>query len=62
MDNATKIQAVINTLSLLNVPATYNNADRLTGIYKILAEVRDSLSIPSEPKEVTQDGGQDNIE
>ena len=54
MDNATKIQAVINTLALLEIPASYSNVDRMTGIYKILAEVRDSLAAP-EPKEDGQD-------
>ncbi len=62
MDNATKIQAVINTLSLLEIPATYNNVDRMTGIYKTLIEVRDSLSANDEPKGDRQDDRQDNAE
>ena len=43
-DNADKIQAVINTLKNLNIPATYENVRRMTGIYETLAEVRDSLN------------------
>lgn len=62
MDNATKIQAVINTLALLEIPASYSNVDRMLGIYKTLAEVRDSLAAPDEPKEEEQDDGQDRAE
>ena len=62
MDNATKIQAVINTLALLMIPASYENADKVVGIYKVLAEVRDSLAAPDEPKEEEQDDGQDRAE
>lgn len=43
MDNATKLQAVINTIPLLNIQATFENVNHLTGIYKILCEVRDDL-------------------
>jgi hypothetical protein len=62
MDNATKIQAVINTLALLEIPASYSNVDRMIGIYKTLAEVRDSLAAPDEPKEEAEDEGQDRAE
>lgn len=43
MDNADKIQAVINTLDTLMIPATYDNVNRVLGMYNTLAEVRDSL-------------------
>ena len=43
MDNADKIQAVINTLDTLMIPATYDNVNRVLGMYNTLAEVRDNL-------------------
>lgn len=43
MDNADRIQAVINTLETIMIPATYDNANRVLGIYNTLAEVRESL-------------------
>jgi hypothetical protein len=48
MTNAEKIQIVMNTIETLTVPASYENANRLTGIYQTLAEVRDDLSKPAE--------------
>ena len=51
MDNATRIQAVINTLERMNIPNTWENTDRLFGIYQILFMVRDDLSKPAEPAE-----------
>ena len=44
---AQNIQIVINTLETLNMPATFNNVNHMTGIHKLLAQVRDTLmSIP----------------
>lgn len=43
MDNATKIQAVINTLDLIKFDGTYDNCNRLFGIHRTLMEVRDDL-------------------
>ena len=43
MDNADRIQAVINTLDTLMIPATYDNVNRVLGIYNTLVEVRDDL-------------------
>lgn len=42
-DNAEKIQAVINTIKMLDMPMTYENADHVLGIYQTLVEVRDSI-------------------
>ena len=42
MDNKTKIQAVINTLETVMIPATYDNVNKILGIYRTLAEVRDA--------------------
>ena len=44
LTNAEKIQAVLNTLELLSVPPTFDNVNRMTGIYQTLAEVRDALA------------------
>lgn len=44
MTNAEKIQAVINTVELLDVPATMKNCNYLMGIYNTLLEVRDDLN------------------
>lgn len=47
MTNAEKIQAVINTLELLEIKPTYNNCNCLTGIYHTLFQVCDDLNKPS---------------
>ena len=44
MDNANRIQAVINTLQTLEMPPTYDNANKMLGIYKTLVEIRDELA------------------
>lgn len=59
MDNATKIQAVLNTLELLNVPSTFDNVNKLLGIYQTLVQVRDSLA---SGKEVKEDAGEVDAE
>ena len=46
-----KIQAVINTLEKLTIPATYDNVNMMLGVYQTLIEVRDS-----NPEEVKKDG------
>ena len=53
-DLKTKIQAVINTLELLNMPPTYDNVNYTLGIYNTLVEVRDA--IPENKTEVAEDG------
>lgn len=50
-ENAEKIQKVINTLGLLQVPAIFENVNRLTGIYITLNEVIDALSAEELPEE-----------
>lgn len=40
MNTAEKIQAIINTLGTLEMPATKSNAARLLGIYQALEEVQ----------------------
>lgn len=51
MNDSEKIQAVINTLEQLMIPATFNNVNRMLGIYQTLAEIRDGKQ-----KEVAEDG------
>lgn len=53
MNEKEKIQAVINTLEKMMIPATYDNVNRMLGIYQALMEVRDSKP---EEKAVTEDG------
>lgn len=43
MSNAEKIQAVMNTLAILEMPSTYDNVNKMLGIYNTLKEVRDDL-------------------
>ena len=57
MDNADRIQAVINTLDTLMIPATYDNVNRVLGIYNTLAEVRDDLR-----KEAESHAGEPDIQ
>lgn len=40
MNTAEKIQAIINTISLLEIPATKSNAAKVLGIYQALEEVQ----------------------
>lgn len=43
-EQAAMVQIVINTLEILNIPATYDNVNHLTGIYKTLYQLRDGLA------------------
>lgn len=43
MSNAEKIQAVINTLEMMMIPASFDNVNRMMGIYQTLIEMRDSM-------------------
>ena len=43
MDNATQIQLVENTLAQITIPATYDNVNRMLGIYQTLEEVKENL-------------------
>ena len=53
MNDREKIQAVINTLEQLMIPATYDNVNRMLGVYQALIEIRDSNP---EKKAVEKDG------
>ena len=41
MNEKEKIQAVINTLEYVMIPATFDNVNRMLGVYQTLIEVRD---------------------
>ena len=43
-EQAAKIQIVINTLETLNIPATYDNVNRLTGVFQLLRQLRDEIA------------------
>ena len=60
MDNATKIQAVLNTLDLIKFDGTYDNCNRLLGIHRTLMEVRDSLI--AEKQEAEKNAGEIDAE
>lgn len=55
LNNAEKIQAVINTLAKLEMPPTFDNCNKMLGIYRTLMEVRDDLA-----HEEDEDGTEDN--
>ena len=42
MNEKEKVQAVINTLEQMMIPATYDNVNRMLGIYQTLIEIRDT--------------------
>ena len=46
---AEKIQIILNTLQTINIPATFHNMNRLMGVYKELATIRDYLNGKEEP-------------
>lgn len=53
--NADKIQLVMNTLETLTLTGSYENMNKMMGIYATLAEVRDSLKAEKQA-EVESDG------
>lgn len=62
-EQAEKIQICINTLAVLNMPSTFDNVNHMTGIYRLLTEVRDELSGMEENNgRADQDGGRDGAD
>lgn len=57
-----KLQAVINTLERMNIPSTYDNTNKLLGIYQTLLEVIGELNSPKvveiKPKEEKKNAGE----
>lgn len=58
LNAAEKIQVVINTLKELDVKPTYENCNYITGMYKLLIEVRDEIH----EKEAGGDAGEADAE
>ena len=58
MKNSEKIQMVINTLEILDMKPTYDNTNRMLGIYQTLLAVRDDLKT----KEAEEDAGEADAE
>ena len=42
MSEKEKIQAAINTLQEIMIPATFDNCNKMLGVYQTLIEVRES--------------------
>ena len=55
MTNSTKLQAVMNTLSIMEIKPTFDNTNKLLGIYQTLMEVQGDLIARGE--EAEEDGG-----
>jgi hypothetical protein len=55
-EQATKIQIVINTLETMTIPATFDNTNKLLGVYQLLHQLRDEL------KEGETDAGEADAE
>lgn len=47
LTNAEKIQLIMNTLETLDMKPTYENVNKMRGIYKTLAAIRDDISADS---------------
>ena len=58
LTNAEKIQVVINTLEVMDIKPTFDNTNKLLGIYRTLAEVRDAIH----NEEVAEDAGEADAE
>ena len=54
-EHADKIQLVMNTLETLTLTGSYENMNKMMGIYATLAEVRDALKA-ADRAEVEEDG------
>ena len=54
MINSEKAQAVINTLAQLTIPATFENVNRMTGIYQTMFGLRDDLAKEEKSRETVQ--------
>lgn len=58
LTSAEKIQVVMNTLETLDIKPTYDNTNKLLGIYRTLAEVRDEIH----NEEAADDAGEADAE
>lgn len=61
-ENATKIQAVINTLQNLDIKAQENNMTILLSCYQVLSEVRDAINVVDDIKLEVVPNENDHVE
>lgn len=58
MDIITRIQAVLNTLEILDMKPTYNNTNRMLGIFNTLTDIKNELMQPQKEQEGQEDAGE----
>lgn len=58
MDIITKIQAVLNTLEILDMKPTYNNTNRMLGIFNTLNDIKNELMQQQKEQEGQEDAGE----
>ena len=58
-EQAAKIQVVINTLGAMQIPGTFDNANMLLGIHRLLRQIMDELN---GNVEVPEDAGNTDAE
>lgn len=58
MDIITKIQAVLNTLEILDMKPTYNNTNRMLGIFNTLTDIKNELMQQQQEQEGQEDAGE----
>ena len=57
MDIITRIQAVLNTLEILDMKPTYNNTNRMLGIFNTLNDIKNEL-MQQQEQEGQEDAGE----
>jgi len=58
MDIITRIQAVLNTLEILDMKPTYNNTNRMLGIFNTLNDIKNELMQQQQEQEGQEDAGE----
>ena len=58
MDIITRIQAVLNTLEILDMKPTYNNTNRMLGIFNTLTDIKNELMQQQQEQEGQEDAGE----
>lgn len=62
MDIITKVHAIRNTLEILDMPSTFNNVNRMLGIYNALDEILNELMKRQKEQEANENAGEDHPE
>ena len=62
MDIITRIQAVLNTLEILDMKPTYNNTNRMLGIFNTLTDIKNELMQQQQEQEGQEDAGEADSE